>query len=227
MSELHLTAEEIRVLACLIEKQVTTPEYYPLSLNALVAACNQKNNRDPVVSYSEDLVTLALDGLREKHLASMISTAGSRVPKFKHMFTETIGLDEKDVAILCELMLRGPQTPGELRNRADRLCTFDDPTDVEKVLDGFLTRPQGALVVKLSRQPGQKECRFAHLLSGTPTFDIAAVTESAPSGTPAPSLLDRLSRLEVEVGVLKGHVEHLQSQLSPLLGDSPAPPRSG
>ena len=218
-----LTTEEARVLGCLIEKQITTPEYYPLTLNALAAACNQKNNRDPVVSFSEDLISLALDGLREKRLASLVSAAGSRVPKYRHNAPDVIGLDDKDLAVLCELLVRGPQTPGELRNRCERMVKLVDVAEVDKVLEGLATRPQGPLVTKLARQPGQKEARFAHLLSGPVAAEAVTAPESAPAvlatGS-APSLLDRLGKLELEVQMLRNEMQAMQAKLAPLIGDA-------
>lgn len=206
-----LAAEEIRVLACLIEKQATTPEYYPLTLKALVAACNQKNNRDPVVGFDDATVERVLDGLREKRLAALVTTAGSRAPKFKHLFPGTFGLDEKDTAILCELMLRGPQTPGELRPRAARFTAFADPADVQRVLDGLAARPAGALVTRLARQPGQKEARYAHLLAGP----VAAEGEPA-AALPLPAADDRVARLEATVAALRAEVDALKRDLERL-----------
>ncbi|MCS6772171.1 MAG: YceH family protein [Kiritimatiellae bacterium] len=206
-----LSPEEIRVLACLVEKQCTTPEYYPLTLNALVAACNQKNNRDPVVSYTEDTVSRALDRLRDRRLAAMVSVAGARAPKFKHLFSETFGLDECDTALLCELMLRGPQTPGELRAHCDRFTRMPPVPEIISALDALAARPT-PLVVRLPRQPGQKEARYAHLFGAPPTIDETPQT-AAP--TPAPTLLERLERLEAEVESLRREIRELQACLNP------------
>jgi uncharacterized protein YceH (UPF0502 family) len=166
--EIKLTPEEVRVLGSLIEKELTTPEYYPLSLNALTNACNQKSNRDPVVSYDEKTVVRALESLREKRLASMVTGAVSRVPKYRHMFTETVGMDLQDTAIMCELLLRGPQTAGELRNRAQRFCPIESIEQVEKIIEGLMAKENFQLITKLPRQIGYKESRYAHLLSGIP-----------------------------------------------------------
>src|ERR1700761_1789985 len=143
---------EARVLGALVEKEVTTPEYYPLSLNALVNACNQKSNRDPVVDFDSDTVDQALQSLRERVLVLVITGAGSRVPKFGHRFSEKLNLGRRELAILCELMLRGPQTLGELRTRAERMHHFDDLAEVESVMDRM---PE--LITKLVRRPGEKE----------------------------------------------------------------------
>lgn len=161
--DLLLHPAEVRVLGSLLEKEITTPEYYPLSLNALVNACNQKSNRDPVVEFDSETVGQALEALRDKGLLLAITGAGSRVPKYGHRISEKLNLGRRELAILCELMLRGPQTLGELRTRSERMHRFDDLAEVEAVLDRL---PE--LVVKLPRRPGEKEVRYAHLLSGTP-----------------------------------------------------------
>src|SRR5438132_2706158 len=162
----QLDAAEVRVLGALMEKEITTPDYYPLSVNALVNACNQKSNREPVVSYDEDMVETTLDGLRAKGLASRISGgADSRVPKHEQRFVEKCNLGRREAAVMCVLMLRGPQTVGELRGRTERLYSFDSLADVEATLSR-LTDRNPPLVHKLVRQPGEKEARFAHLLAG-------------------------------------------------------------
>src|ERR1700682_5073256 len=157
--ELTLHPIEARVLGSLLEKEITTPEYYPLSVNALVAACNQKSNRDPVVQFDEATVEQALQSLRDKGLLLTISGAGSRVPKYGHRISERLNLGRRELAILCELMLRGHQTLGDLRNRADRMLKFGDLSEVESVIDRM---PE--LITKLPRRPGEKEARYAHLL---------------------------------------------------------------
>jgi len=199
--DLHLEPAEARVVGCLIEKEITTPEYYPLSLNALVNACNQKSNRDPVVSYDDALVDLVLESLRHKGLLTTITGAGSRVPKYGHRFTDRLNLGRRETAILCELMLRGPQTSGELRGRTERMHRFDDVAEIESVLERM---PE--LVVKLPRRPGEKEGRYAHLLSGQPAV------ESGPE--PVPMRQDRVMALEAEVGQLRQEVESLKSQFA-------------
>jgi uncharacterized protein YceH (UPF0502 family) len=167
MSE-NLTETEARIVGALVEKQLTTPEYYPLTLNALVAACNQKSNREPVMSLSDETVTRALESLRDRNLVYVFYGSTSRVPKYKHMLPQVYELEPSEVAVICVLMLRGAQTLGELRERTGRLYEFSGLGEVNETLDN-LTRREEPLVVKLERQAGQKEARFAHLLSGEVT----------------------------------------------------------
>ena len=192
----QLDAAELRVLGALMEKEKTTPEYYPMSLNALVNACNQKSNRDPVVAFDEETVETALDGLRAKGLSSRIS-GGSRVPKHEHRFTERCNLGRREEAVLCVLMLRGPQTVGELRGRTDRLYTFDDLESVENTLHRLA---EIGFVKKLPRQSGYKEQRWAQLLAGD--VEVAEETE-APPPERGPSDRERIAALEQEVADLK------------------------
>jgi uncharacterized protein YceH (UPF0502 family) len=198
---------ETRVLGSLMEKETTTPEYYPLSLNALVNACNQKSNRDPAVSYDDDTVLDAIERLKTKGLALTITGAGSRVPKYAHRLSEKLNLGRREAAILCELMLRGPQTTGELRNHADRMHKFDDLEEVEAVLDRM-----GELVTKLPRRPGEKEQRYAHMLSGAAP-QAAAVEEASEAAHPGPRG-DRISALESEVGQLRAEFKELKNQFA-------------
>jgi hypothetical protein len=167
---IELTPHEARIIGCLIEKQITTPDQYPLSLNALVNACNQKSNRDPVLELDEGTVQRTLDGLSKKHFVVERSGFGSRVSKYQHRFCNTeygtLKLDEQELAVTCELLLRGPQTPGELRSRASRMATFADVTDVEATLTRLSERDGGPFVTRLVREPGRRESRFAHLFSG-------------------------------------------------------------
>src|SRR5262245_31849446 len=158
-----LTPAEVRVLGSLIEKQITTPDYYPLTLNALTNACNQLSNRDPVVAFDEQTVVRALDGLREKRLATLFSGAESRVAKYKHTLNDALLLTPAEVALLCILMLRGPQTLGELRTRSERLYRFEAMSEVEETLSALAARLPQPLVARLPRQPGTKESRFAQL----------------------------------------------------------------
>ena len=157
---------EVRVLGSLIEKEITTPEYYPLTLNSLVAACNQKSNRDPMVAYDDHLVSEAIDTLRHKRLMGVLTGAGNRVPKYSHRLGETLNLGRREMAVLCELMVRGPQTPGELRDRAGRMHRFSDIEELEGLLRQMEER---SFLVLLPRQPGRKESRYMHLLSGPQT----------------------------------------------------------
>lgn len=210
-SPFPLDAESLRVLGALIEKQLTTPDYYPLTLNALVAACNQKNNREPIVSYDEATVVRALDHLRDRRFVAMVTTAGSRVPKYKHQFPETIGLDACDTAILCELMLRGPQTTAELRARGERLAPMGDIAAAQTALDELAQRPAGPLVVKLPRQPGQKEQRYAHLLGAPPSMVVAAPVE--PAAIQARAEQGRIEQLEADVAALREELAQLRATL--------------
>jgi len=205
-----LTDVETRVLGSLVEKQVTTPEYYPLTLNALTAACNQKNNRNPVTSFSEDQVAGALESLREKNLTYVFYGSASRVPKYKHVMPEVLHLTAAEVALMCVMMLRGAQTPGELRGNASRLHEFSGLEEVEQTLNALMSRDGDALVVRLPRQAGQKEVRFAHLLNG-PVAAESSTDAPPPRRAPAPSS-DRVSTLEQEVDSLKSQIQDLQQQ---------------
>jgi uncharacterized protein len=202
---LLLDPVEVRVLGALLEKEITTPEYYPLTLNALVNACNQKSNREPVVSYDDEIVEQALALLRDKRLAFQLTGAGMRVPKFGHRIVEVLNLGRRELAILCELMVRGPQTVGELRNRSERMHRFDDLEGVETCLRNLAERPDQALVKQLERQPGTKEPRWAHLLSGD-------VVETMHSTDTASTRTDRMTTLENEVRELRERLEALERQ---------------
>src|SRR5882757_4801883 len=205
--DILLNEMEARVLGSLIEKELTTPAYYPLSLNALVNACNQKSNRDPFMNLDEDAVREALRSLNQKELAGPADNMESRVKKYEHRLQEAFNFTRHEIAILCELLLRGPQTPGELRNRADRMHKFDDLGIVQSTLQRLMKR-EPPLVKVLPRQPGTKEARYAHLLSGDVEVSPAesavgvAVTSSASS-------MDRIARLEALA-------ENLQSELADL-----------
>jgi uncharacterized protein YceH (UPF0502 family) len=205
--DLVLDFDEVRVLGALLEKEVTTPEYYPLSLNALLNACNQKSNRDPVVHFDEETVERVLYTLRDKGLLLNITGAGSRVPKYGHRLSEKLNLGRRELAILCELMLRGPQTLGELRTRAERMHHFDDISEVETVLDRM-----SELVTKLPRRPGEKEARYAHLLSGAPDVSTPAPEQAVDSI--APPRADRIAALEAEVAHLRQELEDLKQQFA-------------
>lgn len=199
---------EMRVLGALVEKDITTPDYYPLSLNALVNACNQKNNRDPVMSLGEDAVRDALSSLQEKRLAGPAGGADSRVTKYEHRLQEVFNFDRREIAVLCVLLLRGPQTPGELRGRTDRMYHFEALDDVQSTL-GRLMERHPPLVAVLPRQPGTKESRYAQLMGGdvAPLEPAPAHAEqSHPSG-------DRVARLEEEVAHLRSEVAALKEEL--------------
>jgi uncharacterized protein len=202
-----LTEIETRVLGSLIEKDITTPDYYPLSLHALINACNQKNNRDPVMTLTESEVQDALDSLENKRLAGPASGADSRVTKFEHRLQEVFNFDRREIAMVCVLLLRGAQTPGELRGRTDRMYHFEALEDVVFTLDRLRQR-EPALVAILARQPGTKEARYMHLFSGD------APPAAATSERPAGSSPDRLAALELEVARLRSELSEVQQQLA-------------
>jgi hypothetical protein len=221
-----LNPSELRVLGALVEKQIATPEYYPLSLNALVNACNQKNHRDPVVEYGEATVKSALESLRLKLLAYVFDGADARVPKYGHTFPKPYELEPPEVAVLCVLMLRGPQTPGELRSRSAHLHNFESLAAVEEALLRLSTRPD-PLVRKLARAPGTKEARYAQLLGGDVYPDvnitaesgknverIAIVQPSEPAAASSPGEADRVAKLEAEVEKLRQQLSDLQAQFA-------------
>ena len=194
------------MLGSLVEKQITTPEYYPLTLNALTLACNQKNNRNPVTSYSENQVADALESLREKNLTYVFYGSTSRVPKYKHVMPEVMHLNPAETALMCVLMLRGAQTPGELRGSASRFHDFAGLEEVEQTLNALISREPEPLVARLPRQPGQKEVRFAHLLSGELDLEAFAVESERPVRQTASD------RLEQKVDALAAEVEQLKQQ---------------
>ncbi len=202
-----LDAAEARVLGVLIEKEIATPEYYPLTLNALVNACNQKSNRDPAVDYDEATVEQALDGLRRKKLAATLSGAGMRVPKHRELFSEALNLGRREVALLCELMLRGPQTVGELHSRTERLHRFDGVEEVASCLERLIGRQPEPLAIRLPRRPGTKESRYAHLLCGE------VVADAAPEPPPRPGQ-DRFAALEAEIFELRREIDQLKQELA-------------
>lgn len=203
-----LDSEEVRVLGALIEKEATTPEYYPLSLNALVNACNQKSNRHPVVSYDEEIVLQAIERLRDKKMSAVIVGSG-RVNKYAQRFSELLNLGRRELALMCTLLLRGPQTLGELAGRSDRMHAFEDLEQVEHTLERLADHEAGKLVMRLAKAPGQKEARFAHLLAGEPEEEEMA---SFAAAAPAPGG-DRISALENEVAALREDVGELRRQL--------------
>jgi len=235
-----LTALEARVIGCLIEKQITTPDQYPLSLNALANACNQKSNRDPVMDLDEATVQKTLDSLSKKHFVMEKSGFGSRVPKYQHRFCNTefgtLKLDPQELAIVCELLVRGPQTPGELRTRASRMAPFAETSEVETALTRLAERSDGPFVVRLTREPNRRDSRWAHLFSG-PVADAVAEREvdhvpghaseytslkshaqsiavSAPEVSfPASRNDERLAKVEQEVLALRAELEDLKRRL--------------
>jgi len=211
-SELHLSEIEVRVLGSLIEKDITTPDYYPLSLNALVNACNQKNNREPVMVLNEDSVRQALSTLQEKRMAGPAGGADSRVTKYEHRLQEVFNFDRRETAIACVLLLRGPQTPGELRGRADRMYRFEALDDVQATLQKLMDR-NPPLVRVLPRQPGTKESRYVHLLAGDTFPPLTPETANSRVRTES-SDEQRIGNLEAEVAALQRDFQELKRQVS-------------
>jgi hypothetical protein len=208
-----LNAAECRVLGALIEKDITTPDYYPLSLNALVNACNQKNNREPVTSYDEETVRLALRNLSDKNLAGLARGADGRVAKYEHHLQEVFNFTRRETAIICVLLLRGPQTPGELRGRTERMHPFED---LDEVLSGLqqLMRREPPLAKALGRRPGTKEIRYAHLLSGdVEAWEPPDAYANASNGDSSADS-ERISQLEEQVAALQREVAELKQQMA-------------
>ena len=214
-----LSPIEARIIGCLIEKEVTTPDHYPLTLNSLTTACNQKSNREPVLSLSESDVLDAVDGLISRRMVSDESSFNSRVNKYQHRFCNTefgdMQFTEQERAIICCMLLRGAQTPGELRTRTGRLANFSDVKEVEATLEKLAAREAGALVVKLPREAGKRESRYQHLLSGevdVEAFATASVSEAAPSASN-----EKFEELESEVASLREEVAELKALVESLL----------
>ena len=208
----EFTPIEVRVLGSLIEKQVTTPEYYPLTLNSLTLACNQKNNRNPVSAHTEAEVDQALTTLRDKNLAYVFHGSNSRVPKYKHVMPEIFQLNPAELAVMCVLMLSGAQTVGEIRGRASRLHNFTGLEEVEQALHSLSTKDPDPLVTKLPRQAGQKEARFAHLLTGEVVAEELTAELPAPKEPRSANTSERVGSLEQQVETLAADVEGLQRQ---------------
>ncbi|HKO12761.1 MAG TPA: YceH family protein [Acidobacteriaceae bacterium] len=226
-----LNAVEARVLGALVEKETTTPEYYPLSLNALVNACNQKNNREPVMQLDEDAVRLALRGLEDRGWAGVARGSEGRVTKYEHRLQEAFNFTRGETAVVCVLLLRGPQTPGELRGRTERIYRFEELEDVVGVLQKLMQR-EPALVAALPRQPGTKEIRYVELLSGSveshlsqqqgemghPDSVDSHVSKTGDMGHPQPGFADRVERLEAEVGRLREEVAAMRAEMEAMRG---------
>jgi uncharacterized protein YceH (UPF0502 family) len=211
-----LGAAEIRVLGSLIEKEITTPDYYPLSLNALVNACNQRSSRDPMMQLDLIAVERALSSLQDRGMAAQVHD--SRVPKFEHRIREVLDLRRPEIALLCLLTLRGPQTAGELRNRSERLYAFDDIATVQSTLDRLTRETESGrriLVAQLPRQPGEKESRYAHTL-GSQAADTSAATSARKEPAPAAATSDAVARLEAQLADLRDSIEELRSRLEKL-----------
>jgi uncharacterized protein len=211
--QLELNEIEVRVLGSLIEKDITTPDYYPLSLNALVNACNQKNNRDPVMTLDESSVRDALSSLQEKRMAGSASGADSRVTKYEHRLQEVFNFDRREIALVGVLLLRGPQTPGELRGRTERMYRFETLDDVQSGLQKLMDR-QPPLVSVLPRQPGTKESRYTHLFSGTYIPETTTDVYAPSSESPRNSHEQRIAELEAVVSSLKSEVDEIRQQLA-------------
>ncbi len=230
--KIELTALEARVIGCLIEKQITTPDQYPLSLNSLVSACNQKSNRDPLMDLSETQVQQTVDALSRKHLLVEKSGFGSRVPKYQHRFCNTefgnLKLDPQELAIVCELLVRGSQTPGELRTRASRMAHFAETSEVEAALTRLSERADGPFVVQLPRQPNRRDSEWAHLFSGpvaaadvveshshAPTAGLEGrgAAGAAEASFPVSVNEERLRALESEVKALRAELDELKKRL--------------
>lgn len=215
-----LNEYELRALGALVEKQIATPDYYPMTLNALANACNQKNHRDPVVSYDETIVAKALDGLRGKNLAYVFHGSEARTPKYGHLFPKAFDLSEAEVPLMCVLILRGPQTSGELRSRTQHLRSYESLAEVETLLQGLSLR-DNPLVVKAARQPGSRESRFAHLLGGPVEIDQREIPQhqiplapSAPSVQQAQAGNDKTAKLEEEIASLRQELDELKQQFA-------------
>ena len=216
--KIDLSAHEARVIGCLIEKEVSTPDQYPLSINALTNACNQKSNRDPVLELDDRTVQEIVDGLMKRHLVSDRSGYGGRVTKYKHLFCNTqfgsLQFTEQERGIVCELLLRGTQTPGELRARTARLCKFNDSAEVDATLENLAKRTDGPFVMKLERAPGEREARFAHLFSGVPAVAPRAATVGEP--LPVAARVDRdlrIAALEDAVADLRRELDELKQRV--------------
>jgi uncharacterized protein YceH (UPF0502 family) len=222
---IRLSAVEARIIGSLIEKQITTPDQYPLSLNALVNACNQKSNREPLMQLDEATVKAAVEGLSRRHFVVEKSGFGSRVPKYQQIFCNTefgsLRFSPPETAIVCELLLRGPQTPGELRARVSRMAELPDPGIIEGLLTGLASRPEGAIVTQLPREAGRRDSRWANLFEEVP--DVTAAETPAPSVARAPAaamgapgeLAARVAALEAEVAGLRAELQALKSGGNP------------
>ena len=217
--DIYLSSYETRIIGCLIEKEITTPEQYPLSLNALVNACNQKSNREPVLGLDESTVLQTVDELIKKHLVSDRTGFGSRVTKYRHRFCNTefdpLKFSAQELGIVCVLLLRGPQTPGELRTRTNRLCKFSDVREVEDTLTGLIEREDGPFVARLPRETGRRESRYAHLFSGDVESEQIHENSTNPQQMSTPDQA-RLEQLENLVGELRQDLDQLKRKLDQL-----------
>jgi uncharacterized protein len=219
--DINFSQNEARVIGCLLEKEVTTPDQYPLTLNALTTACNQKSNREPVMALDEATVLDTVEQLKEKRLINDVSSFGSRVSKFQHRFCNTefgsLKFTPQELAAVCVMLLRGPQSAGEIRTRTNRLCTFSDVKEVEAMLDGLADHAKGPYVVKLPRESGKRDCRYMHLFSGEVDVEaLAAATKSASPAGLASANNERLAELEEEMKAMKLEIAELKELLESL-----------
>ena len=215
--DIQLTEIEARVLGCLIEKSVTTPDNYPLTLNSLVLACNQKSNRDPGMDLIDRDVRTAIETLRyEYHLLWEVAEAGSRVPKYKHDIEQILGEAPRQIAVMAVLMLRGPQTPGALRTHTARYCTFESPAEVITTLDELAERENGPFVVQLPREPGSRESRYAQLMCGP--IDMTHLPEPAAPADQGPTRLERITELEGTLQALQAELAELKTEFEAFKG---------
>ncbi|MCU7932396.1 MAG: DUF480 domain-containing protein [Candidatus Thiodiazotropha sp. (ex Codakia rugifera)] len=217
---IEITPLEARVIGCLIEKEITTPDQYPLSLSALTSACNQKSSRDPVLQLSEMDTQNLLDELKKKHLVSDRTGFGSRVAKYQHRFCNSgfgsLEFSDQELGILCVMLLRGPQTPGELRTRTNRLCQFSDVHETEAVLNGLMQREEGPFVVRLAREPGKRESRYAHLFCGEVAGVEAQTATSAVESHQPLDQLERIDQLEMMLLEMQEQLDNLKARIDDL-----------
>ena len=209
----------IRILGALIEKEVTTPDYYPMSLNGLITACNQKSNRDPVMQLSEEEINSAIEYLKDKRLIWQRSVVGARVSKFEHNLRSFFPLSEQETGVLCVLLLRGPQTVGEIRQRTERLCSFENLEETDNVIRGLMSRKDGPFIAELPRQPGRKEPRFVHLFAGEEWVQelieaTATQNELPPTPVTGTSRNDRIGELETTVATLQEELHQLREEFN-------------
>jgi uncharacterized protein len=210
---IQLTPIEARVIGSLIEKEITTPEYYPLTLNSLTLACNQKSNREPVMDLTEKEVALTIESLKEKKLIFRVSVSGARVPKYRHDMLTYFKFSAHELGLICVLLLRGPQTPGELRSRTNRLCEFNDLDEVEQALERLINWQEGALVVRLPREAGRREQRYAHLLCGEVKIEESTANlPLEPAAIEAQSEMKRIELLEQKVESLQDELNQLKNE---------------
>ncbi|PSW05485.1 YceH family protein [Photobacterium lipolyticum] len=216
--DFNFSQNEARVIGCLLEKEVTTPDQYPLTLNALTTACNQKSNRDPVLALDDATVLDTVEQLKEKRIINDVSSFGSRVAKFQHRFCNTefgsLQFTEQERAAICVMLLRGPQSAGEIRTRTNRLCSFSDVKETEAVLDGLASHPKGPYIVKLPREAGKRDCRYMHLFCGE--IDLEALSTQASPVAASSATAERLTQLEEEVSAMKLEITELKEMLESL-----------